>query len=172
MIEATRTWLLIGALLLPSGCAEEGDADLSLSTIDVGLLARHARVELDDDRVAHFELPLIDPLPAVDLETVQDTLDGAVTLVVFDPVSGAPSNVVGGAATSSRPRAPGEYRWTMPRERALKLAFVPDSAHVVLLDGVDLVAQLSIDANDVLHPVSPLTIDLAVLQRGELSVPE
>ncbi len=156
--------LLVTGALLSTGCpGDDSAATLNKGEVDESALVAGRTVRISG-ATGTVIVPFSVPVPQVPDADFEDEMDGAVSLQVRSPRSGATAELIAGTLVSSNPSAPGEYTWELnaDRDEATMTFFNETPGGLTLQPGLSYDVQLSVSTNMYIENVSPISFQAHV----------
>lgn len=166
MMKKFRFALLCSTVVLGASCTSDDDtATLRKGVVDDSLFSGTVQVSVQG-ATGSVAVPFKTPVPDVPDSDLQDELDGAVSLVVASPRSGASADLASGTMVDGDPSKPGEFSWKLnsARNQATLTFFNESSGGLTLDNGSSYTAMFSLSTNDYVSRQSPIAFDVEITQ--------
>lgn len=164
MMKTFRFALLCSTVVLGASCTSDDDtATLRKGVVDDSLFEGTVQVSVQG-AIGTVSVPFKTPVPDVPESDLEDELDGAVSLVVSSPRSGASADLAAGTMVEGDPSKPGEFSWKLNsgRTQATLTFFNESNGGLTLDNGSTYSAMFSLSTNDYVARQSPVAFDVEI----------
>ncbi len=163
MMKTFRFALLCSTVVLGACTTDDDTATLRKGVVDDSLFEGTVQVSVQG-AIGTVSVPFKTTVPDVPESDLEDELDGAVSLVVASPRSGASADLASGKMVEGDPSAPGEFSWKLNsgRTQATLTFFNESNSGLTLDNGSVYTAMFSLSTNDYVARLSPVAFDVEV----------